>query len=554
MRNKTVPLLVLLGLGALAFFYFRAGDGSAADAGKIEGAEVRRGPLRISVVERGNLKAADSVELKSEVAGSTTILYLIEEGTEVHAGDLLCELDTSALVDRKVQQEIKVQNALATYTKAQQSYEIQVSQNTSDIARGKRDVEFAELDLRKYMEGEKPQELQKADEDILLRTEELQRAEQSLSWSEKLAEKGFLEQTQLDADRLAKSRAEVALAQAKRAKDLLVNYTIPRREKELQAAVEESRRELDRIGLQAKARLADYDANLKTSKAKYELEESELAKLLDQIEKAHMRAPVDGMVVYAMEERGRYGGGQPIQEGTTVRERQAIITIPSEKGFLAEASLHESVIEKVIPGMDCLVTVDALGTTVPGRVQFKAVLPDQQSWWANPDLRVYRTQVEILEPSPRMRPGMSCSIEILVDDLEDVIYIPVQSVFLDGGRPVALVARNGTVEKRPIEVGQNNERWVEVRSGLEEGETVLLSLPPGVTLSPSEEGRGSGPSEEHRPGGRPDAISHGAQRSIDHSEESASAARPHAAIEGGGEASSGSAGHRARPHSDGSSR
>lgn len=500
MRLRSL-LLLLLVLASAAVLVLRSQAGEGDEGLEIQGATVRRGPLRISVVERGNLKAANSVELKSEVQGSTTILSLVEEGTQVHAGDLLCELDTSNLVDRKVQQEIQVQNALAAFTKAQQSYEIQVSQNASDIARGERDVEFADLDLRKYLEGEKPQELQSAEEDILLRTEELQRAEQSLAWSEKLAEKGFLEQTQLDADRLAKSRADVALAQARRAKDLLVQYTIPRREKELRAAVEESKRELERIKLQAEARLADYEANLKTSEAKYELEKSELDKLLDQIEKAHIRAPVDGMVVYAVEERGRYGGGQPIQEGTTVRERQSIITIPSEEGYLAEASLHESVIEKVDVGMDCLVTIDALGETVPGRVTFKAVLPDQQSWWANPDLRVYRTQVQVLEPSPRMRPGMSCSIEFLVDDLDDVLYIPVQCVFLDGGEPVALVSEAGSVEKRPIELGQNNEKWVEVRGGLREGETVLLSRPPNVTLAPAKEAEGQAP-EGFNPGRR----------------------------------------------------
>ena len=485
-KSKLWPiLLVLVVLAGAGWAAKSSGMLGEEETQALEGVPVKRGPLRISVVERGNLVAADSVTLKSEIEGRTTVLYLIEEGTVVQEGDLLCELDTSSLVDRKVSQEISVQNALASYTKAQQNFEIQESQNTSDIARAEQEVRFARDDLRKYTEEQRAQDLQKADDDVMLRQEELTLAQQDLEWSEKLAAKGFLEQTQLDADRIAKTRAEVGLAQAERAKKLLEDYDVPRAIAEFESAVEEAVRELDRVKLQAKARIADFDADLKTSKAKYELEVSELDKINDQISKAKIYAPVEGMVVYAIEDRGRWGGGEPMSEGKEVREREEIITIPSDEGYVAEASLHESILEKVHEGLPCLVTVDALGETLRAEVTFKAVLPDQQSWFANPDLRVYRTEVSILDKDPRMRPGMSCSIEILVDDLPDALHVPVQAVFVDAGHPVALVPRREDVEKRPIEVGQNNGKWVEVLSGLEQDETVLLSLPAGLTLEPA---------------------------------------------------------------------
>src|SRR5688572_12523605 len=94
------------------------------DEEPIEGAEVRRGPLRISVIERGNLKAADSISLKSEIEGQTTILFLVPEGTQVEEGQLLCELDVTPLVDKRFQQEIAVRNAEAAFVKAKQNYEI----------------------------------------------------------------------------------------------------------------------------------------------------------------------------------------------------------------------------------------------------------------------------------------------------------------------------------------------------------------------------------------------------------------------------------------------
>ncbi len=491
MSNKTRKRSWFFLVGGLllagAIWAASAGAGwSSKESGTIEGRAVERGTLRISVVERGNLKAAHSVSLKNEVEGETRILSMpIKNGAEVQAGELLCTLDTSELELRRVQQEIQVQNSEAEHVKATQTHEIQQSQNESDIEEAERLLEFARLDLRKYLEGDRPQLLQKADEDILLRDEELKRAEQDLSWSEQLAARGFLEQTQLDADRLAKTRSEVALKQAQRAKELLELFEIPRKVRELEAEAKEREAELERVGLRARARIVDFEADVRTSQAKLDLEREELAKLVSQIEKATIRAPVAGTVVFTIEDRGRWGGGTPIQEGATVREGQEIMTIPSSDSFLAEASLHESVLEKVREGMSCIVTVDALQRSVPGVLRYKARQHDQNAWFANPDLRVYKTEIELLESDPRMRPGMSCSVEILVDEISGALYVPVQCIFADGEGHVAFAKEKGGIVKRQVEIGQNNAKWVEVLAGLSEGEIVFLSQPPGFNLAPA---------------------------------------------------------------------
>ncbi len=477
--------LVVAGTGAAFWADLRPSFGSE-EAESTQGQAARRGPLRISVIEKGNLKAANSVDIKSEVEGRSTILFLIEEGSEVKKGDLLAELDTSDLVERGVSQEITVQNAEAAFEKAKQNFEIQKSTNSSDLDRAQRELEFAQIDLKKYEEGEFNQQEKKHDEDITLAKEELARAEQELDFSEKLHGKGFLERTQLEADRLSKQRSEIQLAQKERAQELFLEYEHPRKLIELKATLTEKERELERVKLRSAARVADYEADKRTSKTRLDLEREKLAKLQAQIEKARMTAPIDGMVVYAQENRW---GGEPIQEGTQVYERQLIMTIPSSEGMVAEASLHESVLEKVEVGLPCIMTVDALpDRTFEGKVKFKSVLPDQTSWWRNPDLRVYRCEIEVVGNDPRLRPGMSASIEIVVDDIQDTTYVPVQAVFLDGGEPICFVSHQAEVQKRTVEVGQNNGKWVEILEGIDEGEVVLLSQPAGFALAPLEEG------------------------------------------------------------------
>jgi len=122
---------------------------------------VRRSDLRISVLEGGNLKAINSQEIKSDVEGSTTIIYLIPEGTKITEkdidrndptkGTLLVELDSSAIKERLKSQEITFQSANSDYIMAKEALEIQKKQNDSDITAGELAVKFALLDLQKYL-------------------------------------------------------------------------------------------------------------------------------------------------------------------------------------------------------------------------------------------------------------------------------------------------------------------------------------------------------------------------------------------------------------------
>ena len=514
---QLVPLVFVAVLAGAAVLWgvVRAGWIGSEDESGVQGAPVQRGPLKITVVERGNLKAADSVSLKSEIEGMTTILFLVPEGTIVEEGTLLCELDATELIDKRFQQEISVRNAEAAYVKAKQTYEIQKSQNDSDIKKAEQELYFAEVDLEKFKEGERKAKEAEAEEAIKLAEEELTRAAETLDWSQKLYEKGFLKNTELEADRLSFSRAQINLEQAKRDKDLLVRFQLPRDESERNSILDESRRELERVNLQAQARIVDYEADMTTNEAKLSLEREKLSKLETQIRKAKLIAPRAGMVVYAQEEGGRWGNDQPIKEGTEVRERQEIITIPSAGGMIAQASLHESVLKQVEIGQPAIIKVDAIpGREIHGRVKFVAVLPDQNSWWANPNTRLYRTDIAIDDASGEMRPGMSCAIEILVEEIPETLFVPVQAVFRRGTENVTFVRASGGLEERVVEIGGYNDRWVEIKKGLEQGEIVLLSPPEGFVPTPApeeEEEEKAGPEGGVHPGGGPGARPPAAQ-------------------------------------------
>ncbi len=497
-RSGISSLAVVLALVALAavvgYGVTQRGWFSPPKTEKVEGQSVQRGPLRISVIERGNLKAADAVSIKNELEGNSTILFLVAEGTVVEKGQLLCELDASQLTDKRLAQEISLRNADAAFVKSQKNYEIQKSQNDSDIKKAEQKLLFSEKDLEKFeaAQGERTNQLAKADEQITLAEEQHKQAESKLNWSKQLYEKGFLTKTELDADDLAMKRAGIQLDAATREKQLLDKYQLERTKIELQSGLEEGKRELDRVQLQALARIVDFESDMRTKEAQFKLEQEKLEKLENQIAKAKIIAPRNGMVVYAQQEQNRMGQSTPIQEGSQVRERQEILTIPNASGMIAQASVHESQLKQVAVGQACVVKIDAVGAKeFHGRVSYVAVLPDQNSYWSNPNTRLYRADVQILDGTLEMRPGMSCLIEILVDDIADTLYVPAQSVYRSGGDNIVFVAKAASHEERKVKVGRYNRLWVEVTEGVKEGETVLLNPPSDFVaqaVPPTEQG------------------------------------------------------------------
>lgn len=489
--------LVITGvLAAVAMAVRYGGSMFQDDAQAVEGVAVQRGELRISQTVRGNLEAKNSVSLKSEIEGRSTILFLMEEGQSVREGDLVIELDVSELVDRRVAQEIALQNARAAYTTAREQYDIQAIQNTSDIEEAAQKAEFARDDLERHLadDGERKQEDQAADEKILLKKADMSRAEDRLKWTRELAEKSFVTLAELETDEAAYDRARIEWEQAVREKTMMVKYGHPRKQKELESAIVAAERDLETVKKQSVAKLADREAARESAEARLQLEEQKLLKLQKQIEKGRILAPVDGMVVYS-QAGNRWSGREPIQEGTTVYERQEIATIPRAGGMIAAASLHETLLEDVGVGQRCTISIDAIpGEEFGGVVAFVALLPDSGRWFSDPNKRVYKADISIDHTVDEMRPGMSCSVEILSEVLEDVLYVPVQSVFMDAGAPVCFVRAGGEAERREVEVGRDNARWVVVEKGLREAEVVLLSPPPG--FHPSGAASGEGDSEE----------------------------------------------------------
>ncbi len=488
--------LAVAGVGTVKFANFRGNDKSYSDVVTFA---VKRGPLRISVTEAGTIKARDQVILKCEVEGRTTILWLIDEGVNVQKGDLLVELDGSTLLDTKIDQQIEVQNTEALFITARENLAVVENQAQSDVELAALTLEFAKLDLKKYQEGDYPNLRKEAEIEITLAEEELEQAEETLTWSRKLFDEKYISNTELQGDELAKKKANLNLELSKNRLTLLEKFTNIRNLSQLNSDVKQAKMALERTRRKARADIAQARADLKAKESEFSRQKDKLVKLEEQIAKTKIYAPAAGQVIYATSaQRASWRrSSSPLDIGQDVQERQELIYLPTSDSSKAEVDIHESSLKKVQVGLPTVITVDAIpGKIFLGEVASIAPLPDATSIWLNPDLKVYSTEIYIDSNDPSLRTGMSCKAEVIVEQYENTLYIPVQAVLRVGKDHTVYVVTDQGHEAREVEIGMDNNRMVRIISGLEEGEKVMLTPPlKAAELGQSSEMGGSGESE-----------------------------------------------------------
>ena len=196
--------------------------------------------------------------------------------------------------------------------------------------------------------------------------------------------------------------------------------------------------------------------------------------------------------------------------------------------MVAEMSLHESVLSQVQVGLPCRISVDAVpGLKFTGVIDFVSPLPDKNAWYANPNLRLFNTEVAIDDTDSEdadaqaslreLRPGMSCSIEVFVESVQNALYVPLQCVFFKGGNNVCFIKDGSGYAEREVKTGPHNTQIVVIESGLEQGEVVLMSAPLGAMEVEDEDDSlpeksfgGAGAAKSGRPSGGAGAPKTGA--------------------------------------------
>ena len=204
------------------------------------------------------------------------------------------------------------------------------------------------------------------------------------------------------------------------------------------------------------------------------------------MEKCAIRAKKVGLVVYGSGNMNRYYyGEEQIREGAQVREQQPDHHHSRHDQNGCQSAHPRDSIKKIKKGQKVRITVDAFpDKLLEGEVSNRRAagirrIADES------DLKVYLTTITIGTVHDWLKPGMSAKAEILVKELADVVYVPVQAVTPVEGKQWCLVANGHGQERREVEVGEFNDEFIEIKKGITEGERSACACSPRPNQSPT---------------------------------------------------------------------
>ena len=412
--KKFAGIIIILVVVVVAFvLFYIGGDAGTGKELKFKTAKVIQGSLEVKVSAIGVVEPNFKVEVKSKASGEV-LNFSFEEGDFVKKGQLLLQLDKSDELRSVAKVQADKQSSLATLQKAKTSLLLQKTIYKTNLTSAKSEKVEAEANLKDS-------------------TEKLKRQID-------LFEKKFTSRETLDTSKTLHKINQEILVQAKSNLEAIENsiHDIALRHSEIELAKAELKR-----------------SDIALEEAKERLSETDIF------------SPISGTIIDKMVEQG-----QIISSGiSNVSGGTALLTIADLNRLYIIADIDETDIGSIVKGQLVVITADALpGKSFKGKVT--RIAPQGK---LEDSVTIFKVKLEIMEKGVNhLKPMMTANVDIINEQLENVIYIPREGVKVKNKQSFAAILENGRPKEIPIKTGIQNPIHVQVISGLEKDQEILV--------------------------------------------------------------------------------
>ena len=528
---------LLATLGGTLWFLHASWTPARAD---LATARVEYERLKPTLVARGDLEAVENSDIVCRVRSwnrnstfATTIKRVVDEGTPVRKGQVVCELDDSALREDLQARRVPLELAQTAWIQAEEAAKIVASQNEGNLDKTETVLKLARLDLEKYRQGDLEQARKDLAGRLALAEADLASSGDRAAWAERMERRGYQSSTQALNEKFRSRNSRLALNKLKEEQRVLEQYTKTRAMTDLEAKVLLATERLEQVKIQARAKSSQAEVDCLSKRRIFERRRIRFQEIEAEIKKCVLVAPNDGLIVYSIPDQVRFGGGSQgsiIAPGEPVREGQRLMRVPNLSQFQVNVRVHEASIGQVqgerwrstgfsealeaawlvspnlgtrlagplayesmrprfldraqqliYGGQKAIIRLDAFPNRVfQGHVKHVANVPTVIDSMV--DVRAYQVQVILDESAPGIRPDMSAQVTIFSDEaLYAVLAIPMQAIVHSpeqGNHGTCFVLTSEGPEERDVLLGTHTEQLVEVLEGLLEGEAVVLNPQP----------------------------------------------------------------------------
>lgn len=412
---------------------------------------VAQGDLKIDLVADGNV-TLPVYNVDFEVEGKIARIA-VKPGQTVKKGDIIAELDNEDYVQAINKAALAHKKAAAGLTNTEQQTRIDNMTEKQKIDELKLDYEKSKIDQNTQIKAEE----QKVDD---LQTQ-LKKLEQEYTSMSKLMDayaKNEIESKRLDYENAKKAYA----AQVAR----------------YNAVKEQAQSTISKAKLSYENQKKKYEATsgaagqIATARVEVESAQNELATAQVNLAKTVLRAPLDGKVLYISKKVGEQVSKVQSDDDTTTADTKHFIVLAESSKVQVKANVPESDIKSITLGQPVEVSVEASeDERMRGVVTEISSLPEVDG----NGVVTYEVTTEITGPGDVLKEGMSAVISFIIKEKKNVLYIPNQAVTAEGGKQyVQVKQQDGTIGKKQVQGGLSDGENVEIISGLNRGDIVLM--------------------------------------------------------------------------------
>jgi HlyD family secretion protein len=244
------------------------------------------------------------------------------------------------------------------------------------------------------------------------------------------------------------------------------------RKKEIQLNLDKAEIALERSKEQIENRIKIQNEEVKQKRLSIQRFESNLEEAHQTLDQLVVLSPSSGIVII---ERNRSSDNK-FQIGDQTWAGQTVIQLPDLSSLKATVQINEVDIAKINKDLQVEIKPDAFSdSTFTGNVSSIANLAINKE--RSSKIKVFPVEILLNETNKNLLPGLTVSCRIILDKIEDVLYIPLDALQVEGDKNYVYKKRVSGYDKTEIETGKNNSDYIIVTNGLKEGDEIALINP-----------------------------------------------------------------------------
>jgi multidrug resistance efflux pump len=477
-RQKTIVsgVVAIFAFIAIAAFWAGGDEPAIARAGTFKPTAIAEsGPFDIYVVETATLDAKQSVTLSSSLPSDRAkIIYLVPEGEYLERGDLVARFDPAPFESDIQRYRNEIVEAQAFLKQSQAELKLQEHNGEDRVQTLDYQIELAKLRITKLLEADFPARIDRARQAEEKAGADYQRTARALQTEEELLEQGYTRQSRVQEIRDRERELFAHLESSRRDLVALETVTLPAERKQAELDLANLERELEGFRSVHEQNIAKQKASLLRMQSRLTSLEQSIEQARKYLEETSIFATVSGIVRYKTIAIGNEK--RKPQVGDSVWNHQGFAVIPDMSSMVAFLNVRESDIGKLAVGQPAAVSPEAYSRlTLTGTVETIGTLAADAG--TDQGRNYFRVRVGLHDSDPRLRPGMSAKTSILAHHFDDVVRVPVESIFYADNQSVCFLWRNGRPLIQPVTLGESDGSFVVIEQGVSEGQEVMLVYP-----------------------------------------------------------------------------